>query len=82
MARAIELEPRVGVERATQDPPVAFLDTDVVLGYLHGDPTAVQLFCAESDGRVRFAINPIVLGNSSSPRMRQLNLSWTGSSTV
>ena len=44
-----------------QEPPVAFLDTDVVLAYLRGEPLAVELFRAESEGRIRFAINPIVL---------------------
>jgi predicted nucleic acid-binding protein len=38
-----------------------FLDTSVIIGYLRGDPAAVQLFSAEADGRLRFAVNPIVL---------------------
>ncbi len=38
-----------------------FLDTNVIVGYLQGDPVAVQLFAAEADGRARFAINPIML---------------------
>ena len=57
----VEVEPQARVGHPNQEPPLAFLDTDVVLAYLRGDPTAVQLFRAESDGRVRFAINPIVL---------------------
>ena len=58
----VEVEPQASVERPNQEPPLAFLDTDVVLAYLRGDPAAVQLFCAESDGRIRFAINLTVLG--------------------
>jgi predicted nucleic acid-binding protein len=62
MAQVVEFEPQAKAERPNQEPPLAFLDTDVVLGYLRGEPTAVQLFRAESDGRIRFAINPVVLG--------------------
>lgn len=62
MQQVVDFEPQAKAERPRQEPPLAFLDTDVVLDYLRGDPTAVQLFRAEADGRVRFAINPIVLG--------------------
>lgn len=63
MQQVVEFEPRGGqAECPNQEPPLAFLDTDVVLDYLRGEPTAVQLFRAESDGRVRFAINLTVLG--------------------
>jgi predicted nucleic acid-binding protein len=41
--------------------PLAFLDTNVIVGYLHGEPVAAQLFSAEAAGRIRFAVNPIVL---------------------
>lgn len=41
--------------------PLVFLDTNVIMGYLRGEPSAVQLFSAEADGRIRFAVNPIVL---------------------
>ena len=41
--------------------PLVFLDTNVILGYLRGDASAAQLFSAEATGRVRFAVNPIVL---------------------
>src|SRR5438045_9238677 len=41
--------------------PLVFLDTNVIIGYLRGDPTAAQLFSAEAAGRIRFAVNPIVL---------------------
>jgi predicted nucleic acid-binding protein len=61
MPQVVEVGPQARVERSHQEPPLAFLDTDVVLGYLRGEPSAVQLFRAESDGRVRLAINPIVL---------------------
>jgi predicted nucleic acid-binding protein len=41
--------------------PLVFLDTNVIIGYLRGEPSAAQLFSAEADGRIRFAVNPIVL---------------------
>lgn len=41
--------------------PLVFLDTNVIVGYLRGEPSALQLFSAEAEGRVRFAVNPIVL---------------------
>jgi len=41
--------------------PLVFLDTNVIVGYLRGEPSAVQLFLAEGEGRIRFAVNPIVL---------------------
>jgi len=41
--------------------PLVFLDTNVIMGYLRGEPSAVQLFSAEADGRIRLAVNPIVL---------------------
>jgi predicted nucleic acid-binding protein len=41
--------------------PLVFLDTNVILAYLQGDPSAAQLFSVEESGRIRFAVNPIVL---------------------
>lgn len=41
--------------------PLVFLDTNVIIGYLQGDSAAAQLFSAEAEGRISFAINPIVL---------------------
>jgi predicted nucleic acid-binding protein len=41
--------------------PLAFLDTDVIVGYLRGEASALELFSAEAKGRIHFAINPIVL---------------------
>ena len=41
--------------------PLVFLDTNVIMGYLRGEPAAAQLFSAEAYGRIRFAVNPIVL---------------------
>ncbi len=41
--------------------PLVFLDTNVILGYLRGDPSAAQVFSAEESGRIRFAVNPIVI---------------------
>ena len=48
-------------ERSDRERPLVFLDTNVIIGYLQGDPSATQLFSAEADGRIRFAVNPIVL---------------------
>jgi predicted nucleic acid-binding protein len=41
--------------------PLVFLDTNVIIGYLRGEPAASQLFSTETAGRIRFAVNPIVL---------------------
>lgn len=41
--------------------PLVFLDTNVIMGYLRGEPAAAQLFSAEAAGRIRLAVNPIVL---------------------
>ncbi|MGO4885629.1 MAG: type II toxin-antitoxin system VapC family toxin [Bryobacteraceae bacterium] len=62
MQEVVELEPQAAARSSNHEPPLAFLDTDVVLSYLRGDPTAVELFRAESEGRIRFAINHLVLG--------------------
>jgi predicted nucleic acid-binding protein len=48
-------------ERPVANRPLVFVDTNVILGYLQGDPSAAQLFSAEESGRIRFAVNPIVL---------------------
>jgi predicted nucleic acid-binding protein len=48
-------------ERPDAKQPLVFLDTNVIIGYIRGDPTAVQLFSAESAGRIRVAVNAIVL---------------------
>ena len=48
-------------EGSDRQRPLVFLDTSVIIGYLHGDLPAAQLFSAEADGRIRFAVNPIVL---------------------
>jgi hypothetical protein len=61
MQQVVEFAPHSKGDRPNQEPPLAFLDTDVVLGYLRGEPATVQLFGAESEGRIRLAINPIVL---------------------
>jgi predicted nucleic acid-binding protein len=41
--------------------PLVFLDTSVILAFLQGDSAAAELFSAEGQGRIRFAVNPIVL---------------------
>ena len=43
------------------DGPLVFLDTNVIIGYLRGESTPVQLFSAEAKGRIRLAVNPIIL---------------------
>jgi predicted nucleic acid-binding protein len=62
MPQVVEFEPQSQAEHSNHEPPLAFLDTDVVLGYLRGEPAAVELFRAESEEHIRFAINPIVVG--------------------
>jgi predicted nucleic acid-binding protein len=41
--------------------PLVFLDSNVIVAYLQGEQSAAQLFSAETEGLIRFAINPIVL---------------------
>jgi len=41
--------------------PLVFVDTNVIVGYLQGDPSMAQLFSAEAAGQIRLAVNPIVL---------------------
>lgn len=41
--------------------PLVFLDTNVILSYLRGEPAAAQLFSAEAAGQIRLAVNGIVL---------------------
>lgn len=43
------------------DRPLVFLDTNVVAAYLRGESPSSYLFSNEILGKVRFAINPIVL---------------------
>lgn len=45
----------------TDSRPVVFLDTNVIAGYLRGDSISTQLFSAEADGRIRLAVNPIII---------------------
>ena len=58
VANSISLERSMGFEGKR---PLVFLDTDVIVGYLRGETSAAPLFSAEAEGRLRFAINPIVL---------------------
>jgi len=48
-------------ERPDPTRPLVFLDASVIIGYVRGDPAAVQLFSAEAAGRIRVAVNGIVL---------------------
>ena len=41
--------------------PLVFLDTNVVASYFRGEPHSSQLFSDEMIGKVRLAIDPIVL---------------------
>jgi predicted nucleic acid-binding protein len=54
-------EPLERDEAPERKRPLVFLDTNVIVGYLRGEPSAAQLFSAEAKGYIRFAINPIVL---------------------
>ncbi len=48
-------------EQVSRKRPLVFLDSSVILAYLQGDSSAAQLFSAEAQGRIRFAVNSIVL---------------------
>jgi predicted nucleic acid-binding protein len=61
MEQSSKPEPHERDEGSDRKRPLVFLDTNVIVGYLHGDPSATQIFSAEADGRIRFAVNPIVL---------------------
>jgi predicted nucleic acid-binding protein len=61
MEQVANPEPLEHDEGSDRQRPLVFLDTNVIIGYLHGDLSAAQLFSAEADGRIRFAVNPIVL---------------------
>lgn len=61
MEQVAKPEPLVRGEGADLRRPLVFLDTNVIVGYLRGEPTAARLFSAEAEGRIRFAVNPIVL---------------------
>lgn len=61
MEQAANPESLQNGERPDTKQPLVFLDTNVIIGYIRGDPTAVQVFSAEAAGRIRVAVNPIVL---------------------
>ena len=44
-----------------EEKPLAFLDTNVILNYIQGEPSAVRLFAAAADGQLGLAVNPVVL---------------------
>lgn len=54
-------EPLERSESSDRQRPLVFLDSNVIVGYLQGEPAAAQLFSAEAEGRIRFAVNGIVL---------------------
>lgn len=49
------------VSRETRNRPLAFLDSNVILAYLQGEPPSAQLFDEEVRKKVQFASNDIVL---------------------
>ena len=61
----VEQEPGVNAserrERVGSNVPLVYLDSSEILAYLQGDSSAEELFSAEAQGRIRFAVNPIVL---------------------
>jgi predicted nucleic acid-binding protein len=61
MERVVKSEPVERGARIKRERPLVFLDTNVIIACLRGDPLAVKLFSAEADGQIRFAINPIVV---------------------
>ncbi len=61
MEQLAKIEPLEESEGSDHTRPLVFLDTNVIIGYLRGEPSAAQLFSAEAEGRIRFALNPIVL---------------------
>jgi predicted nucleic acid-binding protein len=48
-------------QRPSANQPLVFVDTNVIIEYLRGDPSTAQLFSAEANGQIRLAVNPIVL---------------------
>jgi predicted nucleic acid-binding protein len=61
MEQVVQPESAAHLAASERTPPLLFLDSNVIVEYLRGDPTATQLFSAEAKGRVQFAVNPIVL---------------------
>jgi predicted nucleic acid-binding protein len=61
MEQVAKPEPLELGEHGASKRPLVFLDTDAILRYLRGDASVAQLFSAEASGRIRFAVNPIVL---------------------
>jgi predicted nucleic acid-binding protein len=61
MEQVAKFEPLGQIDLSDRTRPLVFLDTNVIVGFLQGDPPAAQLFSAEAEGRIRFAVNPIVL---------------------
>lgn len=61
MEHVAKSEPLETSEGSDLQQPLVFLDTNVIMGYLRGELSAVQVFSAEANGRIRFAVNPIVL---------------------
>lgn len=79
MEKVAKPETRERTENSGRKRPLVFLDSNVIIDYLLGEPSTVQLFSAEAEGRVRFAINPIVLqelllaGDAARPEFEQIS---------
>jgi predicted nucleic acid-binding protein len=61
MGHVLKPERRGPAERSAPERPLVFVDTNVIIDYLRGEPAARRLFSAEAHGRASFVINPIVL---------------------
>lgn len=61
MGHVLASERRRSGKRPNRGRPLVFLDTNVIIDFLRGDPAARQLFSAEAHGRASFAVNPVVL---------------------
>ncbi len=48
-------------ERSEARRALVFLDTNVVLGYIRGEPSETKLVSAEAAGLIHLVVNPIVL---------------------
>src|SRR5439155_26940343 len=78
MGHVLKSERRNSGKRPKEERPLVFLDTNVIVAYLRGEPAARQLFAAEAHGHARFAINPIVLqelllaGDAGAPKFERI----------
>ncbi len=57
----VQSSPSEPIKPPSRSRSLVFLDTSVILAYLEGDSSVAELFSAEANGRICFAVNPIVL---------------------